>query len=225
MRAYYEDSLVRLYHGDGRGLFGWGMPDLILTDPQYQLADGTRANSMGASTRRGRGKMLGGTPLRNRDWGRLSGDEKAFEPEWMLGCPQVILWGSIHYANRLPNSTRWLVWDKRDGRASDDNADCEMAWTNLGGPSRVFRHLWKGVCRAGEENISRSGAKLHPFQKPVALMAWCLAQVPEAGIVADPYCGSGTTLVAARRAGRRAVGFEIEERICEVAARRLSREA
>lgn len=195
----------------------------LVTDPQYQLANGKRATTMNASARRGDKRGLKGTITIAHDWGEMKGDDKPFDPTELLIFPEVILWGAIHYSDRLPRSTSWLVWDKRDGVASDDNADAEIAWTSVGGPVRLYRHLWKGLCRAGEENISIQGGKIHPFQKPAALMRWCI-NFTSAPTILDPFMGSGTTLVAAKNLGRRAIGIEIEEHYCEIAAKRLSQE-
>lgn len=221
---YYDENGITIYHGDCHEILphiGW--VDLVLTDPQYQLANGKKANSMGGTSNRGT-HSLGGSTVDNRDWGQFKGDEAPFNADFLLRHHRAIIWGATHFANTLPNTTTWLVWDKRDGAMSDDNADCEMAWSNIGGPARIYRHLWRGICRAGEENISCGGSKLHPFQKPVALMRWCLQLAPHAKIILDPFMGSGSTLRAAKDLGRRAIGIEIEERYCEVAANRLSQE-
>lgn len=220
----YDIDGITLYRSDCRdALPRLPQPDLILTDPQYQLGNGKRATTMNAKANRGR-NVLKGTVTVPKDWGRLKGDEKPFEPGFLLNYPRVILWGAIHYASRLPDSTSWLIWDKRDGVASDDNADAEMAWSNIGGPARIHRQLWKGICRAGEENIAIQGDKYHPFQKPVALMEWCikLSRLERGALVVDPYAGSGTTLVAAKRLGMRGIGIEIEEKYIAITIKRLS---
>ena len=90
-----------------------------------------------------------------------------------------------------------------------------MAWTNLDRPTRVFRFA---QCEQANE-----GPKSHPTQKPLNLMLWCLKWVT-AQTILDPFMGSGTTLVAAKNIGRKAIGIEIEERYCEIAAQRLSQE-
>lgn len=224
MKPYYEHGGITIYHGDCRNL----LPKLccvssIVTDPQYQLANGARANSVGRQGRK-KARTLSGSRVDDYNWGKVKGDESPYDPTFLLSYSNVILWGAIHYANRLPNQTCWLTWDKREGGTSDDNPDCEFAWTNLGGPARLYRHLWRGICRAGEENIAVGGSKLHPFQKPVSLMRWCLSMIDLPGIVVDPYLGSGSTLRAAKDLGISAIGIEIEERYCEIAAKRLSQE-
>lgn len=197
--------------------------DALISDPQYQLANGKKAKTMNSN--RGE-KILGGTKIHGRDWGGMSGDDEPYDPSPWLNYPVVILWGAIHYANRLPNSTSWLVWDKRENVASDDNADCEMAWSNIGGPARIHRQLWKGICRRGEENIATAGDKLHPFQKPVALMSWCLkiANLAPGATVVDPYMGSGTTGIACIRAGINFIGIERDSDYFKTATSRIKQE-
>jgi site-specific DNA-methyltransferase (adenine-specific)/modification methylase len=151
----------------------------------------------------------------------MIGNEQSFDPSELLHFPKVILWGAIHYANKLPNAPMWLVWDKREGGGSNTGADCELAWTNLSGTARLYHQLWRGSLIRGEEN---GKPRIHPTQKPVGLMSWCIerARLSPHELILDPYMGSGATLLAAQRAGHRAIGIEIEERYCEIAAKRLS---
>jgi site-specific DNA-methyltransferase (adenine-specific) len=111
------------------------------------------------------------------------------------------------------------VWDKRDGLTSNDFADCELIYTNLSGVARLFSHRWSGALRDSE----RGEARVHPTQKPLVLMRW-LIELTVAETILDPYMGSGTTLRAAKDLGRKAIGIEIEERYCEIAANRLRQE-
>jgi DNA modification methylase len=80
--------------------------------------------------------------------------------------------------------------------------------------------MWNGMLRDSERDVSR----VHPTQKPIALMKWCLSFTPECKTVIDPFCGSGSVLVAAKQTYRQAIGIELEERYCEIAAKRLSQE-
>lgn len=224
MKPYYQDEYCTIYHGDCLELLAQ-MPkvDLVLTDPQYQLANGKKATTMNATAKRGK-KYLKGTVTIPKDWGDAIGDDEPFNPLPFLEIStKAVLWGAIHYSSLLPNSTSWLVWDKRNGVASDDNADCEMAWSNIGGPARIHRQLWKGICRSGQENISIQGEKYHTFQKPINLMTWCIV-LSKAETILDPFMGSGTTLLAAKDLNRKAIGIEIEEKYCEIAVKRLSQE-
>lgn len=133
---------------------------------------------------------------------------------------------SSHVGSRLPDASCWLVWDKRDGATSDHQVDCELAWTNLRGPARLFSHKWRGMVRAGEENVSRGQRRVHPTQKPIALMDWVLKQCRlQAGTtVLDPYMGSGTTGIAAMRLGLPFIGIEIDPVHFERACARLREE-
>jgi site-specific DNA-methyltransferase (adenine-specific) len=206
MTPYYADELVTIYHGDCRE---WLPPaNVLVTDPPYGI-EATTANRS-----RGRSRLA-----RAHDWPAVVGDRGPFDPASLLGLglPSV-LWGANHYSSRLPDSASWLIWDKRVDLGSNDSADCEMAWTNLGGPARTFRHRWQGMVRDSER-----GESYHPMQKPVALMLWVIAKCPP-GTILDPFMGSGTTLVAAKFLNRHAIGIEIEERYCEIAARRCSQE-
>jgi DNA modification methylase len=87
---------------------------------------------------------------------------------------------------------------------------CEIAWTNLSGPAKLFKKRVVGY------------EKFHPTQKPVELMRWCLTFTE--GVVVDPFMGSGTTLRAAKDLGRKAIGIELEERYCEIAAQRCAQD-
>jgi site-specific DNA-methyltransferase (adenine-specific) len=203
-----------LYLGDSRAILPTlGPVDAVVTDPPY----GAKTRTRGESAKRGHRTGLRSIVPIARDWPEVRGDQEPFDPSPWLQWP-AILWGANWYASRLPDASRWLIWDKRVHTPSDDNADCEMAWTNLKGPARIFRHLWRGICRAGEENIAH-GPKLHPTQKPAALMRWCLGMVD--GLVLDPFMGSGTTGVACAQLGRRFIGIEIEERYFQIACRRI----
>ena len=223
-KPYFETKLGKLYLGDCAEI----MPhiknvELVVTDPQYQLADGKKATVKNKTKNRG-GPLSKGMVPKVKDWNSLQGDDKPFDPKHLLAYPKSILWGANHYANKLPNSTSWLVWDKRDGVNPDNNADCELAWSNIGGPTRIHRQLWKGMCRAGSENIAIQGAKLHPFQKPLALIVWCLSLCPNEKIILDPYIGSGTTAVACEILGRCWYGIEIEKEYCDTTVKRLKKE-
>lgn len=157
----------------------------------------------------------------------IVGNAQPFDPTPLLHYHRVILWGGNWYADRLPASGKWLVWDKRENTTPDDGADLEMAWTNLKGPSRMHRQLWRGICRRGEENVSHGAKKLHPNQKPVALMDWCLDQAGAAPgeTWVDTHMGSASLGVACLRRGIGYVGIEIDPTHYETAVERLKTES
>ena len=220
MKPYYDHAGIQIFHGDCRGFAQSLGADLLVTDPPYGMNENTRRASAG------RGKNPTSKNMRfvsARDWDPVFGDDEPFDPAPWLTFHKVVLFAAIHYSDRLPKSRAWLVWDKREGTASDDNADCDFAWTNLKGPARLYSQLWRGICRRGEENISTGPGLLHPTQKPVNLMQWVILQCKPTGceLLLDPYMGSGSTLLAAKRMGISAIGIEIEEKYCEIAALRL----
>jgi len=206
---YYEDNGIRIYHGDCEEILPQLQFDCIITDPPYGI------NLKTDYRKRGRDKLAA-----CQDYIPIHGDDKPFNPSWLLkfGKPSL-LWGANYYANLLPQCSGWLVWDKLRPHKMDQ-AVAELAWTNFVKGVRVFRYLWNGMIRDGKEKL------VHPTQKPIALMKWCLSlRWSPGGTIADPYMGSGPTLRAAKDFGRKAIGIEIEEKYCEIAAKRLSQES
>ncbi len=217
MQPYYDANGITIYHGDWRGVTLSERPALVLADPPYGANEKTNRASKGRGMRPDRG-------WQSKDFPPVFGDDESYDPKPILDLQRpIVLWGAQYYADKLPPSRCWLVWDKRDGTASDDNADCEMAWTNIDAPARLYSHLWRGVCRASE-----SGERvLHPTQKPVALMRWCLmrAKLAPGALVFDPYMGSGPVAQACKELGYRYIGCELSEAYCETTVRhRLSQE-
>ena len=202
---YYHDDHTAIAHGDCHEILPL-LPrvDLVLTDPPYGMA------------------YKPGVVHRNaRAFNAVAGDDEPFDPSFLPLDVPTCLWGANFYASRLPDSGGWLCWDKRtrDG-LKVRSAECEFAWTNFVRSPKVFRFMWAGAFRDGEGR----GHHLHPTQKPVELFGWILGMQPDAGTILDPFMGSGPTLRAAKDLGRRAIGIEIEERYCEIAARRMAQE-
>lgn len=222
MTPYYDEGGITIYCGDCREILpGLGTFDLTLTDPPYGLRIDTRYKSRrGSSPRRvGRGGKAGAT---RRDHPPVAGDDEPFDPTPLLTlAPRSILWGANNYASHLPDSPFWLGWDRvTDGT---DSTNLELAWVtgHRFRTVRIFRHQWCGV-RRKTESAGHGGKWLHPTQKPVALMAWCLSFFPEARTVVDPYMGSGPVAKACADAGLRYVGIELVEAYCERSVARLA---
>ena len=197
MKPYYEHAGITIYQGDCRLVVNGGsVGDVVLTDPPY--GHGKRWTGGGYFQR----PLYAGV----REW-----DAEAFDSGELLrligGKPSVV-WGGNYFS--LPPSRCWLSWEKTSRMPT--MADFELAWTSLDRPAKAF-----------VEDRNPDGDREHPTQKPLSLMSWCLGFLPE-GVVFDPFMGSGTTLVAAKNLGRKAVGIEIEERYCEIAAKRLAQE-
>ena len=186
----------------------------IVADPPYGLA----------YRHSGKGAVVAGRKSLRRHSEMIVGDAQPFDPTPWLAYDKVVLFGANHYADRLPPSAGWLVWDKKDMMASNTFSDAELAWTKgMGNSVRRFRYLWNGVCQAGEKGQKR----VHPNQKPIALMEWVLGlcRLGPTDIVADPYLGAGATGLAAVRLGIPFVGVEIERRHFDTACKRIEREA
>jgi DNA modification methylase len=220
VKPYYSDESVTIYHGRCEDVMpSLPQPALVLADPPYGVNERTE--------RRKAGRGQSAYALMNaRDFPPIDGDDGPYDPAPMLVFPRLVLWGANHYADRLPTSPSWIIWDKLDGLTSkrgfgfNDNGDAELAWTNLGGPVRVIRHRWVGLIRDTEKE-----RHVHPTQKPVAVMAAIIEAFTKPGdLILAPYMGSGPELVAAKRLGRRAIGIETSEAYCESAATRCSQE-
>jgi DNA modification methylase len=178
-----------------------GSVDCVVTDPPYGIASVWKGGSGS-----GWGKAREQTDARNA-WDANPPPDEVFDELMRLDCPMII-WGG-NYFRRLPVSRGWLVWNKPERNFSLSEA--ELAWTNIDTVVRVFDHH-----RSDPDRV-------HPTQKPLALMRWCLdmAKVPIGETVLDPFMGSGTTGVACIQTGRKFIGFELDAKYCEIAARRI----
>ena len=201
---YYQDESCTIYNADCKEILPHlGRFDLLLTDPPY-----------GINYKAGDSSQVG-----IQKFDRVHDDDKPFDPALWIGFDDVILFGANNYAHGLPVGVgQFYCWDKVCSNGMKVRiAECEYAWHKRGTKPRVFRHLWSGAYRASESG-KRSQ---HPTQKPVALMQWCLGLCESAQTILDPFMGSGTTLVAAKLEGRKAVGIEVNPEYCEIAANRL----
>jgi hypothetical protein len=214
-KPYYEEDGITIYNADCRDILPH-LPkvDLVLTDPPYGIrADRDAHKKSGAVLGHGH-RRVARRVYPTSDWDRERPSPKTLETV-ISAATHAIIWGGNYFG--LAPSTKWLVWDKLN--AGNDFADCELAWTNLAGGIRLRRHLWHGMAR--EHSEVRFD---HPTQKPLGLIAWAMAQVGDCNTILDPFMGSGTTLVAAKNLGRRAIGIEIEEKYCAIAVQRLAQE-
>jgi len=133
----------------------------------------------------------------------------------LVGFEEAIVWGGNFFADLLPVNGKWLIWDKEQTMPSF--SDAELAWTNLGGNSvKRFRYNGSGL-------MAKEKDRVHPTQKPVALMEWCLG-FTKGQIVCDPFMGSGTTGIACIRTGRKFIGIEKDPAHFKTACDRIRRE-
>lgn len=214
---YYADDHVTLYHGDCREITEWLTADVLVTDPPY-----------GIGWKKGNNKAAG-----SRAHAGISNDEdtKARDDALTLwgGRPGAIF-GSF-YAPPPAGVRQWLVYRKPNdagvvGSVTGFRRDVEPVF--LIGPwpkrnAKLSSVLQSRTSMIGGANgpAARYG---HPHAKPVDLMEMVIAECP-LGTIADPFVGAGSTLVAAKLQGRKAIGVELEERYCEIAARRLAQDS
>lgn len=208
MKPYYDHAGIIIYNCDCREILPELEPvDLVLTDPPY----GLKENAYRIASRE---KLAKTTDYGSFEWDSEPASKEEIDLSVVAG-KNTIIWGGNYFW--LPPSRGWLVWDKIN---SGNFANCELAWTNLKISVRIFHHMWNGMLRQTENKSPR----VHPTQKPIALMKWCLSFAKDANTVLDPFMGSGTTLIAAKDLCIKAIGIEIEEKYCEIAAQRLSQE-
>lgn len=190
-----SDAVAKLMNGE--------KADMVFTDPPYGIS--YKSPSGSGKTKRG-------------DYEIILNDDKDFDPNCLFGhCEKIVCWGANHYANKLPNSAMWLVWDKREGDAINNNSDCELAWCSFGGSARMFHHKWNGMIKASEKNEKR----VHPTQKPIELSKWAFDVCNAGSLILDLFLGSGTTMVASHQLKRKCYGMELDPKYCQVIVDRM----
>lgn len=201
MKPYYQDDWATIYHGDCREILP-ALPkvDLVLTDPPYGINFAAQPTT---------GQRKSGQP--RETWDAFPPDEEVFRLILEHGLA-VVIWGGNYFP--LPLSRCWLSWYKPDAPPSMGNV--EYAWTNADKNSRQISH---SIAATNQERVG------HPTQKPLRVIVWTIHEIaPLSKTILDPFMGSGTTLVAAKQLGRKAIGIELEEKYCEIAAKRLQQE-
>lgn len=174
--------------------------DAVITDPPYGIGADKHA-----------GKAENGWT----QWDVSGWDSERPNPELLTAIYKAgkvsIIWGGNYFADILPPTMQWLVWDK--GQRGFSLADCEFAWSSQNNAARVFDYA-----RA----LAMQDGKQHPTQKPIALMRWCIDQCKnKPQTILDPFMGSGTTGVAAVQMGRKFIGIEREQKYFEIACKRI----
>ncbi|MBN3500889.1 DNA-methyltransferase [Burkholderia cenocepacia] len=201
-----------LYLGDCRDILPTlERVDAVITDPPYGILN-LAGEVAGAVVRKSPRQMGSGT-LKNRvlnqsnvEWD-IAPTAETFDALRGMSNWQII-WGGNYFP--LPPARAILVWDKE--QPWENFSQVELAWSNLSRPAAIFK----------ESATRGTPGKVHPTQKPLSLMAWCIAFVPDAAVILDPYMGSGTTGVAAVQQGRSFVGIEREPRYFEIAVERIA---
>ena len=188
----------------------------VVTDPPYGI--GATKRTLARAGKKFANRFAYSKHYPGGDWDVDAPSEQTFKEMMRVSMFQVVF-GGQYFA--LPRSTEWVVWDKDNG--GTDFADCEMAWTSGEGANRIVKWRWNGML---QEPGHPKDERVHPTQKPVGVMRWLLERYSNPGdLVLDPFCGSGTTGVAAVALGRRFIGIDLDPTYCEIARRRIAAEA
>jgi site-specific DNA-methyltransferase (adenine-specific) len=233
VKPYYDDGQITIYHGDCREILPTLEPvDLVLTDPPY-------------------GGLTGGYDIVKGGVGRhysqslTVGDEWSAELDWVPLVMAKVTQGCMVFASyhNVPEVALafaelrrvvLITWHKRNTPPTGKNVPRfteEFIWCfaaavglhwDIFSQTLIDEPKLAAGCMATERLVDRNLVALHPTQKPVGVIKRLLEVGGET--ILDPFMGSGTTLRAAKDLGRRAIGIEIEERYCEIAAKRLAQE-
>lgn len=199
-----SDQVARLMNGE--------KADMVFTDPPYGM------------------NFIKNSGVLNKKYKQYEGEENqntyldAFNL-WVNMADMQIWWGGNFVAHNLPQSTYWISWNKQGdnmkaGGPSSDQSDCEIAWTNLNYKKiKQYQHVWAGWFRQGNKT-EELNKKIHPSQKPVALFKYIFTDHP-ADKIADPFLGSGSTMVAAHQLKRKCYGMELDPKYCQVIIDRM----
>ena len=187
--------------------------DLCLTDPPYGIK--LDKGFSGASGFGGKGKKI---PRRqySDDWD-TSRPSKEYFDEILRISKIAIIFGGNYFADILPLSTHWIVWDKLNTMPTF--SDCELIWTNSKRKSvKKFTFQYNGL-------IGKEEFRKHPTQKPIELMRWCLENyAKDCKTVIDPFAGSFTTARACKDMGFDWIEIDKEEKYCHIGDKRLEQQ-
>lgn len=205
---YYQDDQVTLYHGNCLEIAEWLKADVLVTDPPYGVAYESNMNRNRRNVKLGRA---------------IAGDATTAARDAALAAwnGPAVVFGRWDSPRPTGTHTR-LVWDKGGGFMGN----LQLPW---GRSDEEVYILGSGFTGKREGSVLRVHMLMsadkerpdHPTPKPIPLMERLIEKCPP-GVIADPFAGSGSTLVAARNLGRKAIGVEIEERYCDLIASRLA---
>jgi site-specific DNA-methyltransferase (adenine-specific) len=188
-----------------------------VTDPPYGMnLDAAYGNSTGNASK-GIKKSSGYSPV--------IGDDEPFDPRpimQLITCHEQFWFGADYYTDLIPDykSGSWLVWDKRVGleEVEYSASSFELCWSKQKHRRDIIRVRWFGAFGTETQDTKK---RVHPTQKPVEVIVWIIEN--HCGqIIVDPFCGSGSTLIACEQTGRRGFGMEISPEYCAVILQRMS---
>ena len=191
--------------------------DLAIVDPPYGIGVNKGGHSLA-----GNGDFKGGnfnvkaTKYVGGEWDNERPNEEYFK-ELLRGSKNVIIWGGNYFADLLPSSSCWIVWDKDNGTSYQ--ADCELAYTNFDTAVRKYRYRWWGLL---QEDMKNKEKRIHPTQKPIRLYEWLLMNYAKDGDkILDTHLGSGSIAIACHNLGFDLEGYELDKEYFEASKKRL----
>ena len=212
IKQYYETSLGKLYHGSCEDILPeLEQSNLVIADPPYGIKQDKGFEGFGGF----------GEPIARKqyadNWDSERPSKQCFE-KILLASKSVLIFGGNFFADILPVSTHWIVWDKKNTMPTF--SDAELIWTNINRKSvKIFECEYNGL-------LGKEGKRFHPTQKPVKLLIDLLERYSKIDdLICDPFSGSGTTGVACERLNRKYILIEKEEKYCEISAKRIEAEA
>jgi len=178
--------------------------DLCLCDPQYGKKCDKGTHGYGSSDNR----------KYSDTWDKKPPSKQYFEQIRRVSKNQIIFGGNYF---KLPVSNCWIVWDKiGDIKFNNPFADCELAWTSFNSVIKKYTVRQQGFIKDTKDK------RYHPTQKPSELFIQILKDYSEPNnLILDPFCGSGTTCVAAEELGRRWIGIDISPVYVDIARKRI----
>jgi site-specific DNA-methyltransferase (adenine-specific) len=187
------DDVAKLMNGQNA--------DALITDPPYGLGiDGQK-------------QSIAKNPKHNRKAHEFKGwdNERPTKETFALIlsiADKAVIWGGNYFADLLPATRGWIYWDK--GQQGLTMSDGELAWTTESKPLRSI-------------TVNRAELKgsEHPTQKPVKVISFSINYIKDAELIADPFLGSGTTMVAAHQLNRKCYGMELDPKYCQVIVDRM----
>lgn len=215
MSLYYQDDFVTLYHGDCRYIHAWMDADVLVSDVPYGVDynSGARRDTLARS-------IAGDKDTSLRDYAITM-----FQRRHPRGLDAPMLIFGTWRVPRPASTRQVLIWDTKGALGM---GAMDLPWKPAHQEVYVIGAGFTGkrttdvLTYAPVQSMSRNGRE-HPHQKPLPLMRDLIVKCPE-GVVADPFAGSGSTLMAAKALGRSVIGVELEERYCEIAAKRCAQE-
>lgn len=224
MKPYYSDDLVTLYHGDCREVLA-GMADesvaAVLTDPPYTERTHGKARKKLTSSSTNAVIESGVTrfdAITDDDLREILSDLGRVTSGWVVA--------TLDYRHAVEFDVRVGVWVKTNPTPQLTGDRPAQGWEAIAYLHRADRRsVWNGRGRHGNFVSPIAPSEGHPTAKPLGMVAdWVRLFTNPGDAILDPFAGSGTTLRAAKDEGRRAIGVELDERYCEVIARRLSQD-